>query len=94
MTTLLLTAFEPFGGEDINPSWEIARTFDKQWVGDTYVVSYCLPCVFGESLKVLERAIVEIKPDIVISLGQAGGRPDITPERVRYLRVGVLGSWL
>jgi pyroglutamyl-peptidase len=82
MTTLLLTAFEPFGGEDINPSWEIARTFDKQWVGDTYVVSYCLPCIFGESLKALERAIIEVKPDIVISLGQAGGRPDITPERI------------
>lgn len=82
MKTLLLTAFEPFGGETINPSWEVAKILDGRIVGDMQIIAKCLPCVFGDSLKALEAAINTTQPNMVISLGQAGGRSDITPERV------------
>lgn len=82
MKTLLLTGFEPFGGEAINPAWEVAKALDGQLIADAKVIAKCLPCVFDESLQVLAKHISELKPDIVISLGQAGGRTDITPERV------------
>lgn len=82
MRTLLLTAFEPFDGELINPSLEIAQMLDNEQIDHVKVVSKILPCVFDSSLEALETAIREVKPDYIISLGQAGGRSDITPERV------------
>lgn len=82
MKTVLLTAFEPFGGEQINPSWEIARQLDNSMIEGARVVSCCLPCTFSGSLTHLEQAIKHYQPSIVIALGQAGGRLDITPERV------------
>lgn len=82
MKTVLLTGFEPFGGEAINPSWEVAKALDGQIIGNAKVVAKCLPCVFGDSLERLADYIIDTQPDIVISLGQAGGRSDITPERV------------
>lgn len=81
-TTLLLTAFEPFDGEAVNPSWEVARTLDDAVIAGVTVRAVCLPCVFGDSLTALAQAIETHQPSIVISLGQAGGRCDITPERV------------
>lgn len=87
MPKILLTAFEPFDKEKINPSWEVARQFNGKNIaledGEMLeVIAECLPCVFGESLTVLEKALDHHQPDIVISLGQAGGRSDITPECV------------
>lgn len=82
MKTVLVTAFEPFGGEQINPSWEIAQRLDGAIIDGAKIVSYCLPCTFSGSLMHLERAIQHYQPSIVIALGQAGGRSDITPERV------------
>lgn len=82
MTTVLITAFEPFGGESINPSWEVAKLLDNQMISGAKVLARCLPCTFSGSLKALENAIQETQPQIVIALGQAGGRTDITPERV------------
>ncbi|WP_395144826.1 pyroglutamyl-peptidase I [Moraxella atlantae] len=79
---LLLTAFEPFDGEAVNPSWEVARTLDGEVIANMTVRAVCLPCVFGDSLTALAQAIDAYKPSMVISLGQAGGRCDITPERV------------
>jgi pyroglutamyl-peptidase len=78
---ILLTGFEPFAGESINPSWQVAQVFDQQRFGSWQVHALELPCVFQESLQVIDRAIRALDPAIVISLGQAEGRSDISFER-------------
>ena len=80
--TILLTGFEPFGGEAINPSWEIARALHGETVAGARVEALMLPCVFGESLRALGEAIDAIKPDLVLALGQARGRGELSLERV------------
>jgi pyroglutamyl-peptidase len=82
MRTVLLTGFEPFGGESINPSWEVARALDAERIGGARVHARLLPCLFGESLRVLRQEMRALRPDLVICVGQAGGRAAITPERV------------
>ncbi|QJD99166.1 pyroglutamyl-peptidase I [Massilia forsythiae] len=80
--TILLTGFEPFNGADINPSWEAARALDG-WTGPGFqVVARQLPCVFGRANVALLDAVEELHPDIVIGVGQAGGRPEVSLERV------------
>jgi pyroglutamyl-peptidase len=80
--TVLLTGFEPFNGATINPSWEAVRLLDG-WSGPGFAaVARQLPCVFGAALDVLRDAVAEIRPDIVIAVGQAGGRSEISLERV------------
>jgi len=80
--TVLLTGFEPFNGADVNPSWEAARALDG-WSGPGFqVVARELPCVFGRANLALFDAIDALQPDIVIALGQAGGRSEISVERV------------
>ena len=81
LPTILVTGFEPFGGESVNPSWEIARALDG-WTCEGHVVrSALLPCVFGDALHRLDEAIAAHRPDLVICLGQAGGRAEISIER-------------
>ncbi|MBS9431630.1 pyroglutamyl-peptidase I [Photorhabdus hainanensis] len=82
MKTVLITAFEPFGGEAINPSWESVRQLQNQQLSGAHIETRQLPCVFGTSLTCLYTAIDEIQPELVIAVGQAGGRPDITVERI------------
>ncbi|WP_449548320.1 pyroglutamyl-peptidase I [Lelliottia amnigena] len=82
MRHILVTGFEPFGGETINPSWEVVKQLAGMIIDDCRVVTRQLPCVFGESLTVLNAAIDELNPAVVIAVGQAGGRVDITVERV------------
>ncbi|MCV2368801.1 pyroglutamyl-peptidase I [Roseateles oligotrophus] len=82
MKTILLTGFEPFGGECINPSWEIARALDGQLIGDARIVAKCLPCVFGGALTSMREALHQLKPCLVLALGQAGGRAELSLERV------------
>jgi pyroglutamyl-peptidase len=80
--TVLLTGFEPFNGATINPAWEAVRAL-KGWIEDDFIVEILqLPCVFGFANRVLCGAVDEIKPDIVICVGQAGGRAALTVERV------------
>lgn len=79
---ILLTGFEPFGGEAINPAWEIARALDGETLGPARIVARKLPCVFGQSLRVLDEALAELQPGLVLALGQAGGRSDLSLERV------------
>lgn len=79
---VLITGFEPFNRETINPAWEAARALDG-WRGDGFVVvARQLPCVFGRANRVLEAAIAELAPAVVIAVGQAGGRSDLSVERV------------
>lgn len=82
MKTVLMTAFEPFGGESINPSWEAVRSFDGKEIGGARIVVRQLPVVFARCGEVLIQALEEIRPDRVLCVGQAGGRSDITVERV------------
>ena len=78
---LLVTAFDPFGGEPVNPALEAVRRLPAEIAG-AEVVTLQVPTVFGRSIDVVTAAIDELRPDAVICVGQAGGRPDVTPERV------------
>lgn len=82
MKTVLITGFEPFGGESVNPSWEVISRMDNITLGDYRVVVRQLPCVFGESRQLLNAAIDALAPALVLATGQAGGRADITVERL------------
>jgi pyroglutamyl-peptidase len=82
MKNVLLTGFEPFDGQEINPSGEIAREINEATIARRKVVGALLPCVFGSALKELKHQIKLHNPALVICLGQAGGRAEITPERV------------
>jgi pyroglutamyl-peptidase len=79
---LLLTGFEPFGGDTINPSWEVARALDGELVDGARVVAVQLPCVFGQALDVLAAALDTHRPRIVLSLGLAANRSVLSVERV------------
>jgi len=83
MKRILLTGFDPFGGEQSNPSWEVVRRLDGLLIGDSHqIVSARLPCEFVNSLLILDVALRQHQPAIVICLGQAGGRADISLERI------------
>ncbi|MBS0446677.1 MAG: pyroglutamyl-peptidase I [Proteobacteria bacterium] len=79
---VLLAGFEPFGGETINPSWEAVRALDGQPSGDAVVAARQMPCVFGAAIEALEAAIAETRPTLVVCVGQAGGRSEMSIERV------------
>ncbi|WP_075180714.1 pyroglutamyl-peptidase I [Pantoea sp. 1.19] len=82
MKTVLITAFEPFGGERINPSWEAVKQLEGRIIAGATVRARQLPCVFGLALMRLQAAMEETQPAVVIAVGQAGGRVDMTVERV------------
>ncbi len=78
---VLITGFDPFGNEQINPSYQAVQLLELE-NKEIELVKKELPTVFAGSIKVLDRTIKEVKPDIVIATGQAGGRYDISVERV------------
>jgi len=82
LKTVLVTGFEPFGGEQINPSGEIARALDGCVIGGRRITGAVLPCVFGAANAELRRLLRAVRPELVLCLGQAGGRAEVTPERV------------
>ena len=78
---VLLTGFDPFGGEPVNPAQEaVQRVSDN--INGAEVIKITIPTVQTKSVKAIEEAIELHNPDVVISVGQAAGRYDITPERV------------
>ncbi|WP_054840685.1 pyroglutamyl-peptidase I [Thermococcus peptonophilus] len=79
---VLVTGFEPFGGEEINPSWEAVKVLPDEIDGGADVVKFQLPVTFNGVREMLPRLIVKEHPDAVVLTGQAGGRPNITVERV------------
>ena len=83
MKKLLLTAFTPFDGEKINPALEAVKLV-KDKIGNLEIVKLEVPTVFRKSIEVVRIAIEREKPDFVLSIGQAGGRAEITPERVAF----------
>jgi pyroglutamyl-peptidase len=78
---VLVTGFEPFGGEDINPSWEICRQLPGA-IGRSRIHTLCVPTEFRRAIEVTAAAIEELEPTLVILLGQAGGRACLSVERV------------
>lgn len=78
---ILLTGFDPFGGEKINPAQEAVNKVSNN-INGAEVIKLIIPTVYEKSLTAIDEAIKKHNPDIVISIGQAGGRFDITPERV------------
>ena len=78
---LLLTAFDPFGGDAVNPALEAVKLVADK-IGRFDVIKLEVPTVFGKSIDTVREAIEREKPDFVLSIGQAGGRAEITPERV------------
>lgn len=78
---ILVTGFDPFGGEPINPAIESVKKLPDNIAG-AEIIKLEIPTVRGKSLEKIEKAIQEHNPDIILSVGQAGGRFDITVERV------------
>lgn len=78
---VLVTGFEPFGGEKVNPSIESVKKLSNRIAGAD-IVKAEIPTVFYKSIKKLEELLEREKPDIVICVGQAGGRDRISIERV------------
>lgn len=78
---VLITGFDPFGGESINPALEAVKKLPNV-INNAQIIKLEIPTVFKKSLQKIEENIIAHKPDIVISIGQAGGRFGITPERV------------
>lgn len=81
--TVLVTGFAPFGGENINPSWQVAKQLHGwQPFTDVEVVTAELACVFTESAEQLLQLIEQLRPILVLAIGQAGGRSQICLEHV------------
>lgn len=84
--SILLTGFEPFGGERLNPSALVASSLHGQRIGSWPVTGLVLPCAFGQAIDVLEQALAAQRPALVLCLGQAGGRQGVTVERIAVNR--------
>ncbi|MBS4536416.1 pyroglutamyl-peptidase I [Clostridium sp. D2Q-14] len=78
---VLITGFDPFGGEKINPAWEAVKRMKEEIYGAN-IIKVQIPTVFGESIEKLKQAIEMEKPDITLCIGQAGGRFELSVERV------------
>lgn len=82
MRTVLLTGFEPFNGERINPAWEAVSLLSDWQDKDCRIEVRLLPCAFGAANRILTDAIATLRPAVVIAVGQAGGRSALSVERV------------
>jgi len=82
MTTVLLTGFEPFGGETTNPSWSTVQEVARTWSGPENVVAVELPVDFAAVDRALLDALEQVRPDLVICVGQAGGTATLAVERI------------
>jgi pyroglutamyl-peptidase len=80
--TVLLTGFDPFGGESTNPSWDAVAPLAGELIAQHRVELARLPTAFGRSRASLLRAIARHDPQLVLCVGQAGGRAAISLERV------------
>jgi len=78
---ILVTGFDPFGGEPVNPAIESVKLLPDTIAG-AEIIKLEIPTVVNKSLNKIEEKIKEVDPDVILSIGQAGGRPDITVERV------------
>ena len=89
---ILLTAFDPFGSDVVNPALEAVKLVDTSLV-DAEVVKLEVPTIFHRSIEVVAEAMEKERPDAVLAIGQAGGRFNLTPERVATDRCTCLRRW-
>ena len=82
MPCILITGFAPFAGESINPSWQAVSRLDDNLIAKHRVIALELPCEFNRSLALLYQAIEQHHPVLVLCVGQAGGRSEISIERI------------
>ncbi len=78
---VLVTGFDPFGGETINPAYEAVKLVNDNIEG-AEIIKIEIPTVFGKSMTVIDKAIQKYQPDVVLAIGQAGGRTSMAVERV------------
>ena len=81
MKQLLITGFEPFGGETVNPSWEAVRLLPET-LGNYKLTKLQIPTVFGRAAGTVLETARTLQPDVILCIGQAGGRSGVTPEVV------------
>ena len=81
MKNLLITGFTPFGGAEINPSWEAVSGL-AEIIGNFRVHKLQIPTIFGGASWMVVEHAGPIKPDVILCVGQAGGRTAVTPERI------------
>ncbi|EGO64842.1 pyroglutamyl-peptidase I [Acetonema longum] len=82
MKKILATGFEPFGGESINPALEAVKQLDGRIIAGHQIITRALPVVQKKSIAAVSGSIRELQPALVLAIGQAGGRPEISVERV------------
>ena len=78
---ILVTGFTPFGGEQINPSWEAVKRLPEH-IGEMTITKREIPTEFDAACAALRAAMDELRPDAVLSVGQYGGANGIRVERV------------
>ncbi|HLR20990.1 MAG TPA: pyroglutamyl-peptidase I [Tissierellaceae bacterium] len=78
---ILVTGFDPFGGEETNPAYQAVKLLPDK-ILDNEIIKLEIPTVFSKSPIVVEEAIKKYNPDVVLNIGQAGGRSSISVERV------------
>lgn len=81
MKKLLITGFEPFGGETRNPSWDAVELLPDR-IGGYALTRLCIPVVFRTAAQAVLEAAAALCPDVILCIGQAGGRDAVTPEFV------------
>ena len=78
---ILVTGFDPFGGDTVNPALELIKKLPKE-IDGCEIITLEVPTVFHKSIQTIRDAVDKYQPDAVLSIGQAGGRVDLTVERV------------
>ncbi len=78
---LLITGFEPLGGAAVNPAWQAVQLLPDK-IADFEIHKLEIPTVFGRAAETVTEAAGQLHPDVILCIGQAGGRSAITPERI------------
>lgn len=81
MKKLLITGFDPFDGQTINPAWEAVKLLPAQ-IGAYSLEKLQIPTIFGAGAQAVLEAACSSQPDLILCIGQAGGRSAVTPERI------------
>jgi pyroglutamyl-peptidase len=81
MKKLLITGFDPFGGATVNPAWQAVKQLPEQ-IGEYALCKLEIPTVFGLAAETVLRQAEIFHPDVILCVGQAGGRAAVTPERI------------
>jgi pyroglutamyl-peptidase len=81
MKKLLITGFDPFGGATVNPAWQAVKQLPEQ-IGEYMLCKLEIPTVFGLAAETVLRQAETFHPDVILCVGQAGGRAAVTPERI------------